>query len=214
MREENQFSVLRFNPALQAFPPSHLGIVCKHPLPTGCRRFRFPFSVLRFPFSVLCLFDSSYVLLPSPSRAESIIERTLCLPAELLVCVSCICPNHHNITRTAWCNLVVELQLIYTLEGIYQLQYRYCTTRANIEDFVILLALIVNHSLDSHHVSLCQIHYIDVVTQARAIRGVVVVTEYREALTNTCCGLGDEWYEVLRYTTRQLADKCRWVSTD
>ena len=34
MREENQFSVLRFNPALQAFPPSHLGIVCKHPLPS------------------------------------------------------------------------------------------------------------------------------------------------------------------------------------
>ena len=52
MREENQFSVLRFNPALQAFPPSHLGIVCKHPLPSVCRRFRFPFSVFRSPLSV------------------------------------------------------------------------------------------------------------------------------------------------------------------
>ena len=50
MRKENRFSVLRFNPALQAFPPLHLGIVCKHPLPSVCCRFRFPFSVLRFPF--------------------------------------------------------------------------------------------------------------------------------------------------------------------
>ena len=33
-----KFSVFRFNPALQAFPPSHLGIVCKHPLLSVCRR--------------------------------------------------------------------------------------------------------------------------------------------------------------------------------
>ena len=26
------------NPATQAFPPSHLGIVCKHPLLSVCRR--------------------------------------------------------------------------------------------------------------------------------------------------------------------------------
>ena len=52
--------VFRFNPASQAFPPSHLSIVCKQPLPSVWRRFRFltpnkkqksfPFSVFRFPF--------------------------------------------------------------------------------------------------------------------------------------------------------------------
>ncbi len=50
--------VFRFNPATQAFPPSHLGIVCKRTLRSVWRRFRFPlqtkieklkkFSVFRF----------------------------------------------------------------------------------------------------------------------------------------------------------------------
>ena len=33
--------VFRFNPALQAFSPSRLGIECKHSLLSACRRFRF-----------------------------------------------------------------------------------------------------------------------------------------------------------------------------
>ena len=32
------------------FLPSHLGIVCKHPLPSVCRRFRFPALVTAQPF--------------------------------------------------------------------------------------------------------------------------------------------------------------------
>ena len=39
---KKKFSVFRFNPATQAFLPSHLGIVCKQPLPSVCRQFRFP----------------------------------------------------------------------------------------------------------------------------------------------------------------------------
>ncbi len=54
--------VFRFNPATQAFPPSRLSKVCKHPLRSAWRRFRFPttsenrktksfpFSAFRFPF--------------------------------------------------------------------------------------------------------------------------------------------------------------------
>ena len=37
-----KFSVFRFNPATQAFPPSRQGIVCKQPLRSAWRRFRFP----------------------------------------------------------------------------------------------------------------------------------------------------------------------------
>ena len=43
-------SVFCFNPASQAFPPSHLGIACKQSLRSVWRRFRFPFiSTTRSP---------------------------------------------------------------------------------------------------------------------------------------------------------------------
>ena len=58
-RSIRKLKVFRFNPATQAFPPSHLGKVCKHPLRSVWRRFRFlaptekqKFSAFRFPFSV------------------------------------------------------------------------------------------------------------------------------------------------------------------
>ena len=56
----SQLSVLSFNPASQAFPPSYLGKVCKHPLLSVCRRFRFQFSVFSFPFILCPLPTSSY----------------------------------------------------------------------------------------------------------------------------------------------------------
>ncbi len=62
-----KFSAFRFNPAAQAFAPSHLGIACKPALPSVWRRFRFltpsknrktksfPLSAFRFQFILLIL---------------------------------------------------------------------------------------------------------------------------------------------------------------
>ena len=60
----------------------------------------------------------------------------------------------------------------------------------------------------------CKIHNIDVVSDAASVRGIVVVSENVQMVSDSCRGLSDERYQVLRHTSRQLAYKCGRMSTD
>ena len=63
----NYYIVFRFNPAAQAFLPSHLGIACKPALPSVCRQVRFHTTsenrkTQSFPFSALILLRRLFLL--------------------------------------------------------------------------------------------------------------------------------------------------------
>ena len=55
--------------------------------------------------------------------------------------------------------------------------------------------------------SLGQIDNVDVVPQAGAVRGRVVIAKDAQALSLAYGGLGDERYEIVRNSPRKLSDK-------
>ena len=97
---------------------------------------------------------------------------------------------------------------------MHQLQHRDAVAGADVEDFVGLLLLPVDHAADGCHVGFGQVHDVDVVADARAVGRRIVVAEDREAFAQSGGGLRDERHEVLRHAARQFADQCRGVSPD
>ena len=72
---------------------------------------------------------------------------------------------------------------------------------ADVEGLQRLAALgVVQHTLDSDDVGLSQVDDVDVVADARAVGGVVVITEDAELLTDASGGLRQIGDEVLRHT--------------
>ncbi|EVU01884.1 hypothetical protein D018_2232B, partial [Vibrio parahaemolyticus VP2007-007] len=56
-----------------------------------------------------------------------------------------------------------------------------------------------------------QIHHMDVITHASAVRGWVVATEYREFFSATNSDLGDKWHQVIGNALWVFPHAARWV---
>lgn len=95
------------------------------------------------------------------------------------------------------------------LEGADDLQHAQAASGTEVEDFDLLLGLAAQHTLDSLDVSLSKINHIDIVADAGAIGGVVVVAKDAQLLTQACSGLGNKRQEVVGHAVGQFADECR-----
>ena len=61
--------------------------------------------------------------------------------------------------------------------------------------------------------SLCEIHDINIVPQACAILGRIVISEYAQAFALSDCSLGDERDQIVRDTAWQFPDQCGRMSS-
>ena len=154
------------------------------------------------------------MLLPGPCGGESVLDRAFRLPAELFVGEGGVCPDRNDVARAARRELIVQLQAVDLLEGCHQLLYRNRTSRTDIEDLITLLHLSVDHPRHCCHMGLGEVHDVDVVAEACAVFGRVVVAEDAQALALADRGLGDERNEVVRHTARKFADECRRMGSD
>ena len=82
---------------------------------------------------------------------------------------------------------------------------------SEVEDFNLFTIFRMEHSINSLNMRFRKIHHVDIVTNARTIGGVIVISEDLQLLTETGSGLRDERQKVLRYAIRQLTDLSRWV---
>ena len=91
-----------------------------------------------------------------------------------------------------------------------QFQYRNPSSGTDVEYFQLVFLFVVQDAVHSCYVSLCQVYYVDVITDARTVGGVVVITEYGQLFTDTDSGLSQVRDEVLRNSIGQFTDKsCR-----
>ena len=62
--------------------------------------------------------------------------------------------------------------------------------------------------------SLCKVHYIDVIPEACSVLGRIIIAEDAQTLTLADCGLRDERNQIVRNSARKLTDEGRRMRTD
>ena len=95
-----------------------------------------------------------------------------------------------------------------------KLENRQTLACSDIEHFELFVALVLKHSRKCHNVSFCKVNHIDKVANARAVGGVVIVTEDAQFLAHANSCLGEIRNKVLWNTVWQFANFCRWMRTD
>ena len=92
------------------------------------------------------------------------------------------------------------------LEGLHHVEDRVALARAQVED---LGAGMGHEIVDGGGVALGQVHDMDVVPDAGAVGGGIVVAEDHQLLADAAGGLGDEGHEVVGNAVGRLADAAR-----
>lgn len=114
------------------------------------------------------------ILLPNPTVATHLFDTELCFPSEFGFCLCGIAVAGSNITQTTRFNGVRNLETIDFLECLYDIENGIamtCTEVVDGETFVLL------DSLEGTYVSVGEIYNMDIVANACAIRGVLIVAE-------------------------------------
>ena len=158
------------------------------------------------------LFTQFY--LPIPGRTERIFDGFLRLPAQNLVGLFRVGPHLDNVTCTTTCNAVVELPACALLESMNELQHRKSSTRSDVEHLNRFELFLLQNTTNGMNMCFGQINHVDVVTDARAIGRVVIVTKHTKLLTDAHSRLGNERHQVLRHTVWQLANQASGMGTD
>ena len=144
------------------------------------------------------------MFLPLPGRFQRVVHTALGLPSQLLLGKGRIGPYSHHVATPSGSEFPIEFQIVDLLEAVDELKYRNGTAGAYVEDFVTLLHLLIYHPTHCADVGLCKVNYVDIVPQAGAVRGRVVVAEHRQALSLAYRGLGDERYKIVGHSPGQL----------
>ena len=126
------------------------------------------------------------VALPVPGVAANLFDAAPCLPAQDFKRLVCVGPGVLDVACAARADFVSDVVTAGLAEGFDHVEHAIWIACAEVEDFG---ALVRGFILGSYDVSLCEIHYVYVVTAAGAVRRVIVVSEYREALAAADCDL-------------------------
>ena len=119
-----------------------------------------------------------------------------------------------NVSLATTNNLVWDINTCDLHKGIDNLKDTQSTACTKIKHLNLLLCLTSEHTLYGFYVGLCQIYHIDIITDARAIWCVIIITIHLKLLTDPRCRLGYKWQQVVGHAIRQLTNHCRWVSTN
>ena len=113
-------------------------------------------------------------LLPVPTIPDHLIDPILRTPAKLTLSLRRVRVNDRNVAGTAVINDIRNLDAIHTFKGFYELQNAVALPCSQV---IRNQATVVLDRLKSVHVASGEVHDVDVVPDAGAIRCVIVVPE-------------------------------------
>ena len=146
----------------------------KKVVPSGATFFLFLFKPIRIP------------LLPIPAIPDHLIDPILRTPAKLTLSLRQVRVNDRNIAGTTVINDIRNLDAIHAFKGFYELQNAValpCSKVVHCETTVVL------DRLESVYVASGEVHDVDVVPDAGAIRAVIVIPENMQLLQLSRCTL-------------------------
>ena len=155
----------------------------------------FPFKLLKRNFQLqgrrslpcLVLFKPTRIpLLPVPTIPDHLIDPILRTPAKLTLSLRGVRVNDRNVAGTAVINDIRDLDAIHTFKGFYELQNAVALPCSQV---IRNQATVVLDSLKSIHVASGEVHDVDVVPDAGAIRCVIVIPEDMQLLQLSRCTL-------------------------
>ena len=95
-------------------------------------------------------------------------------PAEEFFCLGGIGPEGRQITIPAGTDHIRQLHIVGLIKGVHQFQNRDAVAGAQVDGFHTVVVLSVLQSLQ---VADCKVYYMEVVSLASAVGGVVVTAE-------------------------------------
>jgi len=126
-----------------------------------------------------------------------------------------------DITGAAAGDPVVDLSVRSLLEGSDHIQNAVAVAGAEVddqrprpEDAVVGPRVLTFEVFERRHVSLDQIHHVDVVPDARAIRRRIVVAEDVQAFQSPCGDAAHIGHEIVGDALRRLADEAAFMGAD
>ena len=146
----------------------------KKVVPSGATFFLFLFKPIRIPF------------LPVPAIPDHLIDPILRTPAKLTLSLRRVRVNDRNVAGTAIINDIRNLDAIHAFKGFYDLQNAVALPCSQV---IRNQATVVLDRLESVHVASGEVHDVDVVPDAGAIRCVIVVPENMQLLQLSRCNL-------------------------
>ena len=146
------------------------------------------------------------MFLPFPCRSEHVPNRRISLPSEHFVRFLRRCPYLLDISFAAANNRIRYLDACSSLKLIDQCENRETCTGTEIEYLHLVAIFGIKHPVNRFDMSLSEIHHINIIAYARAIRRIIIISEYFQFRTKACSCLCNERQQVLRYSIRQFSD--------
>ena len=124
--------------------------------------------------------------LPVPAIPYHLIDSILRTPAKLTLSLRRVRVNDRNVAGAAVINDIRNLDAIHTFKGFYELQNALALPCSQV---IRNQTTVVLDRLKSVHVASGEVHDVDVVPDAGAIRCVIVVPENMQLLQHSRCTL-------------------------
>ena len=124
--------------------------------------------------------------LPVPAIPDHLIDPILRTPAKLTLSLRRVRVNDRNVAGTTTINCIRDLDAVHAFKGFHELQNAValpCSKVVHCETTVVL------DRLESVHVASGEVHDVDVVPDAGAIRCVIVIPKKMQLLQLSRCTL-------------------------
>ena len=143
------------------------------------------------------IFDITQVFLPAPGGEQYVGDGGVGGPAKDGIGLLGICPDLLDVALATAYDGIRELLARDLLEGADDLQHAQAASGTEVEELDLLRSLTAQHTLDSLDVRLSEINHIDIVADAGAIGGVIIIAKDAQLLAQTCSGLGNKGRRLL-----------------
>lgn len=149
-------------------------------------------------------------LLPIPAIPHAIFQGIVGMPTEDGVDFGGVSPGFHHIAGSSRSDYIVELYSTDFFKGMDHFQNGVSISSAHIEDIVEVIFLSVEKS-QGLHMRVSQIHHMDVIPNATAVHGIVIISKYGQLSripAATCVMKGTRLFGVPMGNSPILALEC------
>ena len=149
-------------------------------------------------------------LLPTPSAAAHVVDGFFGCPAQDLCCLVGLGVTAGDVTTAARHDLVGDVLATGLGKGLDHFQDTAAFASAQVDSVPTRMVL---RKFQGREMAIYQVHDMDVVADAGAIRGIVVITKYAKEGALTVGDLGDVRHEVVGDAVGALTNKSAGVGT-
>mmetsp|Transcript_16370 Transcript_16370/g.35376 ORF Transcript_16370/g.35376 Transcript_16370/m.35376 type:complete len:280 (+) Transcript_16370:293-1132(+) len=167
----------------------------------------------------LCITISIWIVrLPTPKIIAHVIQILFGLPTHFFLGLAGIRHINRDIPRTTWSHDSGDGLANRLAESLEHIKDRVARPGAQIEyiEFSLTtfsIAATPIHIPQSGGMSICQVHYMQIVSNSSSVRSVVVISKHHHVRPATNSHLCNEWHQIVWDTTWVLSHFARRMGT-